>query len=535
MLKRLLLVTTLVAAGVTPVVARAADPVCPSPSWSMYGHDASRSFSAAPGCSTITTVTAHTLTPKWYVHTDTPVTASPAVVNGTLYAGTAGGTFYALNADDGVEKWHFQIDDDHEVAFGKIESSAAVVPFAGADGAPHEIAVFGGGATLYALDAAKGTRLASIDLDPRTPELRAAQTGNPPQITIESSPVVTDVRVGSKLRRRIYVGFDVHNDKGIGRTGVVALELTQSRKGAWTLNPIWKFDPETARVHRGLAGLTEESGQGFGCGGVWSSPAVDPAAGIVAFGSASCSYAEDAKAAGENWGESMFGIRADDGSLVWQYRPATDPAESHLDYDFGASPNVFTTADGRRLVGEGRKDASYYARNLADGSKAWTTVAGTPGFLQDGFALGGFIGSTAVESDAASGRALRVVGATALPVPLTSNDPDMAGAIQRSTWAVRAMDAASGAIQWTYPLSGPAYGATTIANGVAFVPATFDSSLVVLDTATGLPLFNTPVPGPPSSSPVVVGNSVYMGLGTAGLGVGIDSAAGILAFQTALP
>ncbi|HYJ66278.1 MAG TPA: PQQ-binding-like beta-propeller repeat protein, partial [Nocardioidaceae bacterium] len=113
-------------------------------------------------------------------------------------------------------------------------------------------------------------------------------------------------------------------------------------------------------------------------------------------------------------------------------------------------------------------------------------------------------------------------------------DPDMVGAIDRSTWAVRGMDATTGAVQWQYRLTGPSYGATTIANGVAFVPSTFDSSLAVLDTATGLPLYNTPVPGPPSSSPVVVGDSVYMGIGTAGLGVGIDSASGILAFQTAI-
>ena len=56
---------------------------------------------------------------------------------------------------------------------------------------------------------------------------------------------------------------------------------------------LWKLDAETGGVYPGLAGLTANSGTGLGCGGVWSSPAVDVVNNLVVFGTASCSNAED--------------------------------------------------------------------------------------------------------------------------------------------------------------------------------------------------------------------------------------------------
>jgi len=47
-----------------------------------------------------------------------------------------------------------------------------------------------------------------------------------------------------------------------------------------------------------------------------------------------------------------------------------------------------------------------------------------------------------------------------------------------------------------------------------FVPETVPSDLVALDAASGLPLWVSPVLGPPSSTAVVVGDSVYLGTGT---------------------
>src|SRR5206468_3073610 len=172
----------------------------------------------------------------------------------------------------------------------------------------------------------------------------------------------------------------------------------------------------TGEVYAGAAGLTANSGTGFGCGGVWSSPAVDVADNLVTFGTASCSDPEDAKAAGVNWSERMVTARADTGQVVWAFRPAKTTADAHRDYDFGASPNVFTTKSGVRLIGEGRKSGCYYARYATTGKPAWQNCTATPGYVGENFAIGGFLGTTAVQTGD-NGRALRVIGATAVALP----------------------------------------------------------------------------------------------------------------------
>jgi hypothetical protein len=67
---------------------------------------------------------------------------------------------------------------------------------------------------------------------------------------------------------------------------------------------------------------------------------------------------------------------------------------------------------------------------------------------------------------------------------------------------------------WTYRLDGPSYASTSVAGDVVFVPDTFTSSLLVLDARRGLLLAKLPAIGPPSSTPAVVGDSVYVTTGT---------------------
>ncbi|MDQ1373850.1 MAG: hypothetical protein QOJ09_1188, partial [Actinomycetota bacterium] len=451
------------------------------------------------------------LVPKWVVHAHDSVTASPTVVDGRVYVGSWDGTFYAVNAETGSITpdgggWTFQVDDDHGVAFGRIVSSAAVVPFADGTGT-RKVVLFGGGASLYALDAATGQRLTSIDLDPRTPADRAADAaaGRVPTVEIESSPAV----VGDS----IYVGMDVHNQAHVGRTGVVKLRLAAQPDGTWAFDPLWKFDPETKQNNLGAAALTIGSHLGFGCAGVWSSPAVDTVHDVVFFGTSNCDNSDAAKAAGENWAESMWAVDAATGAYRWNYRPADAASgEAKVDDDFGASANVLRLADGRTLAGEGRKSAHYYARDALTGAQAWTTLAGQPGHAGQGFAVGGFLGSPAVQRDA-QGRAVRIIGTTAIGLP-EPGKPSVGQQVDRMTWVARALDPATGAILWTHRLGGPSYGAPTIANGVVFLPDTFTDTVQALDAATGQLLWAAPQIGPPASAPAVVGDSVYLGNGT---------------------
>jgi outer membrane protein assembly factor BamB len=514
----LVLLVAALTAAVVPV-ARAADsaPDCAHENWPMYGHDTDHSFSQDPGCAAVTTGTAATLVPQWVVHATDSVSASPTVdtVDGRrmVFVGSWDGTFYGIDAatgsTDAPNGWKFTVKDDHDVAFGRIVSSAAVARFGNP---PVKVLLFGGGATLYALNAGTGALLTSIDLDPRTPADRAADTaaGHVPTVEIESSPAV--------VGKDIYVGMDVHNQDHVGRTGIVKLRLL-TKHGRFAFEPQWKFDPETRQVYAGVAGLTVGSHQGWGCGGVWSSPAI--ASGLVVFGTANCDNGSQALHDGQSWAEASWAIRADTGALVRQFTPSDEHdtedaklAEAAVDDDFGASPNVLRMADGRVLVGHGRKSADYYVWDTATGAEVWRARVGQPGHAGEGFAIGGFLGTPAVQHDDA-GHALRIIGATAIPLPEQPSDPaSFLDQVDKMTWAVRALDPATGAVLWIHRLGGPSYGAPTVANGVVFVPDTFTDTIQALDASTGLPLWSFPLIGPPASAPAVVGNNLYVGSGT---------------------
>ena len=489
---------------------------CPSSDWSTYGRDTAHTFSVPAACSAISPATVPRLAPRWFLHTADSVTASPAVVGDTAYVGSWDGTFYAVDTASGAVRWTFAITAESPTAFGRIVSSATVltVPDA-ATRRPRLVVLFGGGSTLWALDAATGVLLASLDLDPRDPALRATQlaSDSPPVVEIESSPTVATVGRG-RGQQLIFLGLDVHNETGVGRTGVVASRLISARDGSWSLQPVWKSDAETGATYTGPGLLTAGSGTGDGCGDVWSSAAVDVATDTLVYGSGNCGNPAAARAHGFTPGETLFAVRASTGQLLWQWRPVDDPADpasaqpdTDRDEDFGASPNIFRTADGRAVVGQGGKSARYTVRDLATGGPVWSALVGQAGFVNKGFAVGGFLGTPAVQL-AEDGAASRVIGATAVPVPHSADDLD------RTTWAVRALSAGTGAVAWVYRLAAPSYAATSVVNGVAFVPDTAASSLLALDAATGTPLWAAPLVGPPSSTAVVTGGAVFVGTGT---------------------
>jgi polyvinyl alcohol dehydrogenase (cytochrome) len=525
----------------------------PSPtcSWPMYGHDPGHSFATAPGCTALSSTNAFSLVPQWWLPTPEPVTASPTVVDGTIYVGDWAGTFYAVPTtapgllpiiQAPTPRWTFQVDDTDGVAFGRITSTAAVVTVGG-----RKVVVFGGGATLYVLDAANGHRLASTCLDPRSdPTLRCKSSVG--HIEIESSPTV--LVAGDGQSAQVLVGMDVHNDANVGRTGLVSLGLSSDGLGGYALTPQWKLDPENATTYTGPGLLTQGAGTGQGCGGVWSSPAVDVQKGLVFFGTSSCS------ADGPTSGESAWGADLATGAVRWQYRP---PRQSlRWDDDFGASPNLLPGG----LVGFGSKDGWYYAvrgdtTNPA-GQLAWASHLGESGHLEKDFAVGGIIGTPAVGT--VKGQPA-IFATTALSTPILaplndgfSLDTSLLTDPLRllSLTAIRASD---GAVLWRSPLPRQSYAAPSFANGVVLVPSTFGLSLSALRADDGLPLSHWVTFGPPASAAEATGNPVIMGLGTSetdlefkALGMGaldalapifgsspISRLSGIEAFQILLP
>jgi outer membrane protein assembly factor BamB len=294
------MVVTLATAGTSADSAAASAPAAASPmptptptsacaaAWSMYQQDAAHTGS---GCSTLTTLSAATLHPAWFTSTAGAVTAEPVVADDTVFVGDSTGIFHAVNQSTGATRWTFATTalhscfldkanpsmDLHGGGFGAITSSAAVLA------GPHPTLYFGGGATLYALDAVTGTCEWAQDLDPDSPTT---------DLELESSPVI-DTSVSPP---EVIVGDDDNSGAGRQVTGLFAFNATT---GAL----LWRYEPERdvtlyPSEFDGSDALTLSCGDGSAnsyctpanvpgiglnaskwadaCGDVWSSPILDP-------------------------------------------------------------------------------------------------------------------------------------------------------------------------------------------------------------------------------------------------------------------
>jgi len=491
--------------GVLPTSARASVPsdgnigTQPECAWRMYGHDIGRSFAQNSSCTGINQGRVTTLVPSWFMPTADSVTASPAVVDGTIYVGSWDGVMHAIDQATGVERWHFNIGDNSNTAFGRIESSAAVVDIGGT-----RAVIFGGGSTLYALDASTGYELASVCVDPRAKASIRCQGESNGAIEILSSPAVfTQDGI-----TRVVVGMDVHNARDVGRTGIVSFRLATGPM--WRFVPQWKFDPENQATYTGADLLTRGSGTGTGCASVWSSPAVDLDNDMLFFGTGSCGNST------VTVGESMWGIKLSTGTYVWQYdahRPDRYPSRE-WDDDFGASPNLLPYG----LVGDGSKDGVYYALDRRTGALRWKTHAGQAGHVTNGFAVGGMIGSAAIGT--VKGRPA-IFATTAISTPIWAPLDEKPGDLDLTLLddpgrmlSLHAIDAENGKILWRSPFIRASYGAPTFVNGVVLVPSTFDFTIKSIDAENGTLLGALPVIGAPSAAPIPIGPMLIVGAGT---------------------
>lgn len=506
--------------------------------WPMYGQNLSRTFSQTSECSQIDAVTVGSLRPKWFYPTRSPVTAMPSVANGLVYVGTGDGWFYAFAEDPPpgpVEPvWRFLISDRNHNSYGKIVSSAAAQTLTDAGGAETKIVTFGGGSTLYVLDAMTGDFLASSCFDPRPDVIRCGGSDGK-VIEIESSPAVLQTGPDEAA---IFVGMD-YNEAGHGRAGVVRHRLHRDESG-WALDPVWKYDPErqlsytTDISKEDVPGFEVTStplkhgGTGYGCGNVWTSPTLDVQNELVYFGTANCSTNRFSDAPeGEFGGEATVAIDINSGALVWCHAPR---GVNDDDLDFGATPNILPGG----LVGEGGKDGYYYAfpRSRPTGAvdrscqrdPSWT------GHPATAFGIGGITGSTAVGAVTPVGGTpeAAIFATSAIPVPDDEifDDPGR-------MMALHAVSAVDGRTLWQAPNPFPSYGSVVYTNGVVFAPHTFAFSIWAYHADTGVPLWRFPLNGAPSSSPAVVGDSIYMGTGTTVDPFPLEEGSGVWAFQLA--
>jgi outer membrane protein assembly factor BamB len=432
--------------------------------WPMWGHGPDRTFSY-PCDTALAPGTVGDLEEAWFFNAEDAVTATPAVVDGTVYVGDWSGNFYALDLETGERRWTFRAPVHPRVYAGQIVSSAAV---ADVDG--ERTVYFGAGNTLHALAADDG--------EPRWEHRLAPEGADDDPREIESSPVVVDGLV--------IFGSDVHNVDDGTPAAVFALDAATGEE-LWTT--------VTAPSDPDPAGGGQPGGQptGPGCADVWGSPSVDLERRLVFVGTGNCT-------ATERWGahsEAILALDLDSGAVRWSYQPHEPNRD---DLDFAGAPNLFDV-DGRGAVGLGNKDGVYYAVDRETGEALWDTRVAEPGIPEPGsdYSTGGFIGPTALADGV-------VVGGTAV-----------GGAPY-----LHAIDAASGDLLWQQDVPGPTYAATAEANGVVFIGGT-DFTFRALDLRDGDVLWERELSGAVSGGAVVVGNDVIAVAGIRAPGVDTNS------------
>jgi lactoylglutathione lyase len=461
-----------------PAVSAVPAPLSPW-DWPTYGHDAQHTFH---GRTTLTEATARTLQRAWFFPTGDAVTATPTIVGGTVYFGSWDDHFYAVDLETGKLRWKVRLTSQNAITpypgersrdthsdGGLVTSSAWFEP---ASGDRPTLIIFGGGYTLYALNAANGAVYWKHDYPgrPGPPDPNGDST------RIFSSPVV----VGD----RVLFGVDV--DGQDGSAGYVVAANVDSG------DPMWEFQTDIDAAGRVL----DDS-----CGSVWSSGSVVPDLGLVVFGTADCDLSGAAP-----YADSVIALRIATGTLAWKFHPLDDVPG--CDVDFGATPNVGTSAGvGTTFVGEGGKDGTYYSLDPGTGQVRWSTN------VVFGGSTGGFLGTTAYD-----GR--RVYGATALgdfnpsPHGLKLCDPSNPRDKAAQNPTDHAFDAGTGAVVWQANGTS-SFAPTTVAGGMTFNGLALAKRVIdVRDGATGRLVAEIGLPQANWSGIATAGNALVFGLGS---------------------
>jgi outer membrane protein assembly factor BamB len=168
-----------------------------------------------------------------------------------------------------------------------------------------------------------------------------------------------------------------------------------------------------------------------------------------------------------------------------------------IDMDFGASPNLFRDAKGRKLVGAGQKSGVYHAVDAKTMKPVWTQITGAP------TAVGGIVGSTAVDGESVFG-------------------PDT---VPGYIWALNRAD---GSPRWIGPIADGAHWGPPVAyaNGIVY-SVDFSGYLDAFDARNGVQLLKRPLVlgggGPLGISwggVSIARNTVFASIGVLGLADG---------------
>jgi len=367
--------------------------------------------------------------------------------------------------------------------------------------------------TVFALDAASGklrwsrdvgqpiNGSAAIDLNAAGGPavfVPVAQQGNPQLVSLSLASGAVRWRT-SLSRQASSTKSDVYGSPTFWR-GTVYIG-TSGNNG----------DDSTARGS--LVAVDEASGSvrwisytvppGHDGGAVWSTPAIDTATRRLYIGTGNAYHQPAADTT-----DAMLVLDARSGRQLGHYQATPDDTfaadnPAGPDADFGASPNLLSSPTGELLVGEGQKSGVYWALDRASMRPVWKTMVGP------GAATGGITASTPYDG-------ARIYG--------TDSADGQIWALGRD-----GVQAWSSLDPGTLDFAPPA-----IANGVLYTvdPGGF---LVARDASSGTTLTTLPLGSPSFGGISVVGDKVFVAVGTGPPPGGQDSSSGAIIAFTATP
>jgi polyvinyl alcohol dehydrogenase (cytochrome) len=427
---------------------------CSAPSstggeWPMYGHDVANTRSQ-PSERSIGTGAAPRLSASWVFSTARYGDASafettPVLAGGCVFIGSAAGTVYAVDAATGGLVWKRQLN----------------APDAGLGGAVVGAAAVTGGAVVWLVNESGGPYAIALSRATGAVLWRSAPVIDKPGYYTNASPLVANGLVA--------FGFSSAEGDPSGQGGFALLSAATGQ--------LVKLTPTVPPA---------DQAQGYAGGGLWSTPAYDPATGYLYWGSGNPNSKTKQDPNTDailkidlNRSDPAFGqiVAAYPGN-VDQYAstlqtisqtpacaasdnsgvpyPLDDPVCGQLDLDFGAAANLFTDSAGAELVGDLQKAGVYHVAHADTMAPAWTANVGGP--CQACNAASPAFDGGAIEGVSTPGGTMFSLGRD------------------------------SGAVNWLSPVAdGLHYESISVADGVAYTVDN-DGFLDAFDAATGTPL-----------------------------------------------
>lgn len=350
----------------------------------------------------ITTANVGKLLPAWIYQTGHAATfqATPLVADGVLYLAEPMSSVTALDATTGAKLWHY----DYKVTTKKLCCGPAN---RGVGLGYGRVFIATVDAHLVALDAKTG-KLA-WDITMATPETGTAESntmmkgvGNDAArqasgqsgFGSNSAPLVYDGKVFAGV---VGVGYGLHLEAerpgqplgtvvGIagkyGASGFLAAFDAKTGRRVWqwdTTQPGWEGDfvQKTAYGVPLPRDIAREKGEDaadgkawtYGGGSIWNTPALDPALGLLYFGTGNPSpQATDTGRPGDNlWSVALVALDVKTGKLKWGFQQVPHDLWG---YDVASPASLFdVTIEGKSIpaVGQASKIGWYFVNDRRDG------------------------------------------------------------------------------------------------------------------------------------------------------------------------